>query len=222
MKLAMRYVRLLIGLTVCSVGAVLTIEADIGLSPWDVFHQGVGRLTGLTIGEAGIAVGLVILILYWFLRERFGLGTIFNIVVVGLWIDFIMKRNIIPTAHTMVWSIAYIAVGMFVVGLGSVLYLGAGLGAGPRDGLMVALVRRSGKSVRLIRTLIEGSAFAIGALMGGKFGIGTIIMAATFGFFVQLAFKICRFDVKNVQHRSINEEVAWARALLLKRKMSEN
>ena len=154
MKLTLRYVRLLAGLVICSIGIVLTINANIGLSPWDVFHQGLGKLMGMTIGQSGILVGLVIVVLDWILGEHFGMGTVLNVILIGLLMDYIMAQGFIPLAHTMVWSVIYVFVGMFIAGCGSVLYLGAGLGSGPRDGLMVALVKKSGKSVRLIRTLI--------------------------------------------------------------------
>lgn len=222
MKLALRYLKLMAGLVVCSIGIVLTINANIGLSPWDVFHQGLGKLTGMTIGQAGILVGLLILVVDWMLGEHFGMGTVLNIIVIGMLMDFIMASGFIPIAHTMVWSVFYVLLGMFIIGCGSVLYLGAGLGAGPRDGIMVVLVKRSGKSVRLIRTLIEGSVFAAGALMGGKIGYGTAIMVAAFGFFIQLAFKMCKFDVKSVQHRSIDDEVAFFKDYLSKRKVRQN
>lgn len=222
MKIALRYIRLLAGLVICSIGIVLTINANIGLSPWDVFHQGLGKLLGMTIGQSGILVGLIILVLDWIFGEHFGMGTVLNVIVIGLLMDFIMAQGFITMAHTMIGSIFYVFAGMIIVGFGSVLYLGAGLGAGPRDGLMVALVKKSGKSVRLIRTLIEGSVFAAGVLMGGKFGYGTVIMAVMFGFFTQLAFKMCKFDVKTVQHRFVDEEVAVFKEFLNKRKIRQN
>ncbi|KDR96760.1 Uncharacterized membrane protein YczE [Peptoclostridium litorale DSM 5388] len=204
-----RFSKLLFGLFICSVGIVMLINAGLGLGPWDVFHQGVSLKTGITIGQASICTGFVIVIFTSFFGERLGWGTLLNTVLIGLFMDFLMLNNIIPVVSSLPFQIFMISGGMFLIGIGSYYYMSAELGSGPRDGLMVVIAKRSSKSVQFIRNSIEISALTVGYFLGGFFGIGTVIIALTIGHFVQLAFKLFRFDVSKIHHRFIDDDIRW-------------
>ncbi len=210
-----KFARLFFGLLLYSVGIVMTINANLGLAPWDVFHKGLSETLGITMGQASIAVGFVIVILAFFLGERIGWGTVFNMYFIGVFIDILMLNNLIPTFDSFVLSLAMMLSGMFVIGCATVAYIGAELGSGPRDGLMIALTKRTHKSVRFIRNIIEISALSVGYLLGGTLGIGTVIMSLCIGYFVQFAFKLFNFDVKNIHHRYIDQDI-----VMLKQKFS--
>lgn len=160
------------------VGIALMVRADLGLAPWDVLHQGLSERTDVAIGTVTILVGVAVLLLWLPIRERPGLGTVLNVLVIGLVVDATLAVVDEPGP---VWlRVVFLAVGIFLFGPGSGLYIGAGLGPGPRDGLMTGLARR-GRSVRVVRTGIELSALAIGAALGGSVGLGTILFAVTVG-----------------------------------------
>jgi len=214
----LRIARLFLGLFLYAVGIVMTINANLGLAPWDVFHQGLAKIFHVTMGQASIAVGIIIIVLNTFLAERLGWGTIGNMLFVGLFMDFLMFNNLIPTFQAFIPSLGMMLLGMFVIGMASYFYMGVGLGAGPRDGLMVALTKKTGKSVGLVRNAIEVSVLILGYILGGFVGIGTPIMAFTVGYFVQLAFKLFKFDVGAVRHRFIDDDIRYLRDLLSKTK----
>lgn len=170
--------RLLGGLVLFGVGIALMVRADLGLAPWDVLHQGVAERSGLAIGTVTILTGVVVLLLWLPIRERPGLGTVLNVLVIGVVVDATLAVVDAPPA---LWErIAFLALGIFVFGPGSGLYIGAGLGPGPRDGLMTGLARR-GRSAGVVRTGIELTALAVGAALGGGVGIGTVAFALTVG-----------------------------------------
>ena len=177
-ELRRRLPRLLAGLLLFGVGIALMVRADLGLAPWDVLHQGVSERTGVAIGNVTILTGVVVLLLWIPIRERPGVGTVLNVVVIGLVVDGTL---VLVDAPGPMWQrIAFLAVGISLFGPGSGLYIGAGLGPGPRDGLMTGLARR-GRSVRVVRTGIELTALAVGASLGGGVGIGTVAFALTVG-----------------------------------------
>lgn len=196
-------VRLMVGLYLFSVGIVMTINANLGLAPWDVFHQGISKQTGITMGEASIYVGIVIIFFNFLFKEKVGIGSLCNMYFIGLFLDQIMAQGWIPVYTTLWMQYAMMFGGMFIISIGSYLYISSALGSGPRDALMVALHVYTGKSVRFVRNAIELFFLAIGILLGGKFGIGTIIMATTIGYFVQFVFYLFKFDIKNVEHTYI-------------------
>ena len=173
-----RLLRLVFGLLLCGTGVSLMINADLGLSPWDVLHQGIAKHTGLGIGTAAIIVGFVVLLLWLPLKERYGVGTLLNVLLIGLTINVLLA--VLPDHSPMGVRIAFLVVGTFLFGPGSGFYIGAGMGPGPRDGLMTALAAR-GYSVRVVRTVLEVSVLAIGFALGGGVGIGTLLFAFTIG-----------------------------------------
>lgn len=173
-----RAARLLVGLVLCGVGIATMVAADLGLGPWDVLHQGLSRLTGVPIGRVGIAVGGVVLLLWWPLRERPGVGTIANVVVIGLVIDAVLL--VLETPAGLPARAALMASGPLLFGIGSGFYIGAGLGPGPRDGVMTGLARR-GWPVGWVRTGIEVAVLLAGIALGGTVGLGTVAFAASIG-----------------------------------------
>jgi uncharacterized protein len=217
-NILLRVLRLYTGLFTYAVGIVFTINANLGLSPWDVFHKGLSNKIHITMGQASILVGFVLIILDTVFGERLGWGTICNMLFIGVFMDFLMLNHLIPITHSIVPGIIMMLLGMFIIGIASYLYIGAGLGSGPRDGLMVALTKRTGKSVRLIRTIIEASALITGYILGGYVGLGTLVMALITGYFVQFAFRIFKFDVKTVSHRFIDEDIKFLKGKLFRTK----
>ncbi|MEV4714222.1 hypothetical protein [Micromonospora sp. NPDC049374] len=187
-----RLTHLFAGLIVYGFSMALMIRSGLGLNPWDVFHQGLSRLTGLSMGTVVIAVGALVLLAWIPLRQRPGLGTVANVVVIGLAVD--ASLALLPPGGSLALRIFLLVAGIVGNGAATALYLGARLGPGPRDGLMTGLVaRRPGRSLRLVRTVIEIGVLAVGAVLGGTVGIGTIAYALTIGPLAQLFLPV--FDV---------------------------
>lgn len=176
--LVRRIPRLVAGLVLCGVGIAAMVVADLGLGPWDVLHQGLSKRTGIGIGTVGIFVGIGVLLLWIPLRQRIGIGTIVNTILIGVTIDVVLALAPDPS-NVVVRSVLLLA-GIVLMGVGIGLYIGAGLGPGPRDGVMTAFADR-GYSVRVVRTLIELSALGAGALLGGSVGLGTVLFALMIG-----------------------------------------
>ena len=207
-------IKLFAGLFLYAAGIVMTINANIGLAPWDVFHQGLSKTFGITIGQASIGIGIIIVIINSLFREKVGWGSLGNMLFIGVFVDLLMLNHIIPEFENLVLRVLMMFSGMFVIGVATYLYISVGLGAGPRDGLMVALTKRTGKSVRLVRNTIETVVVIIGYFLGGTVGVGTLVIALTIGVFVQLAFQLFKFDVKKVEHRFIDEDIKLLKKML--------
>lgn len=179
-RLTRRLAQLYVGLALYGFSMALMLESTLGLDPWDVFHQGLAKLTGLSFGTVVILVGAVVLLLWIPLRQRPGIGTVSNVVVIGLVVD--AAQAVLPTPSALAARIGFLVAGILLNGAATGLYLGARLGAGPRDGLMTGYVaRRPGRSVRLVRTVIEVSVLAVGLLLGGTVGFGTVAYALAIG-----------------------------------------
>ena len=190
-RLVQRIARCIAGLALFGAGISCFITAELGLAPWDIFHQGIENKTGIPIGIVIEITGVFILLLWIPLRERLGLGTLLNAIEIGL-VVFLIGDHL-PHPDLMVWRVALMLLGLIAVGLGSGLYIGAGLGAGPRDGLMLGLSKR-GISVRIARTTIELTVLAAGLALGGTIGIGTV--AFTFGIGPLVQFFLPRLRLK--------------------------
>lgn len=186
-----RLARCVIGLLVCGAGLTLIIHGDLGLAPWDVFHQGVSDRTGVPIGTVIVLVGLAVLLLWIPLRVRPGIGTFLNAVLIGVTVDVLDPR--LPAPDQVPVQAAFMVGGVVLFGLGTGIYIGAGLGAGPRDGLMTGIARR-GVSIRLARTLIEIAVLVAGVLLGGSIGIGTAVFALGIGPLVHLFLPMLEMD----------------------------
>jgi uncharacterized membrane protein YczE len=176
---ARRLVQLYAGLVLYGASMALQIRAGLGLDPWDVFHQGVAEHTGLSFGTVVIVTGALVLLAWIPLRQRPGFGTVSNVIVIGLAVDAALAR--IPAAGSLPVAVAMLVAGVGLNGLAGGAYIGAGLGPGPRDGLMTGLVARTGRSVRLVRTSIEVGVLVAGAALGGTIGIGTVVYALSIG-----------------------------------------
>lgn len=170
--------RLMSGLISCSAGIVMMVQSGLGLGPWDVLHQGLSVTVGIPLGFATILVGFLVLLLWLPLGERPGLGTVLNVITVGTAIDLMLAATVAPEALWLRWSLFLLGPPLFSVGVG--LYIGAGVGSGPRDGLMTGLARR-GVPVALGRTSLELTVLAVGWLLGGTVGVGTVYFALSVG-----------------------------------------
>jgi uncharacterized membrane protein YczE len=170
--------RLLAGLVTCGTSVALMVTADLGLGPWDVLHQGISRRAGISIGLATILVGALVLMMWFPLGERPGIGTVINVLVIGTTVNLVLSLITTPGALWQRWAMLLLAVPLLSVGVG--LYLGAGLGPGPRDGVMTGLARR-GLPLGVARAGIEVTALTLGWFLGGKVGIGTLYIAAVIG-----------------------------------------
>lgn len=179
-----RWAKLLAGLAFIGTGVAFTKQANLGLGPWDVLNDGLARLTGIELGTASIIVGALVLLLWIPIREKPGVGTLTNIVLIGVFMNVALV--VVRSASGLLLQGAWLIVGLLLIGLGSVLYLGSQLGAGPRDGLMLGLSRKTGWSLRLSRTAFEVSVLAAGWLLGGAVGVGTVLIALTIGPVIQL------------------------------------
>ncbi len=186
-----RFGQLIVGLFCFGIALGLSVEATLGVNPWTVFHGGLSERLPISIGVATVLVGLSLLVLYPIIDEPLGLGTILNAALIGPIID--LTLHVVPDLTSLPLRIAALAVAPMLIGLGSGSYIGAGLGPGPRDGIMTALERR-GMPVWAARTAIELTALTLGALLGGDVGWGTIWMAGSVGFFVQFFLRRLRID----------------------------
>ncbi len=185
-----RFPRLLLGLFLFGAGSALQVQANLGLSPWEVLHQGIAARTPLSIGIASIGVSLIVLLLWIPLKQRLGIGTVCNAILIGLFIDLVLFLVPVPELLAIRWL--FLLTGIVLVGIGSGFYIGVHLGPGPRDGLMTGIARR-GPSLRLARTGVEGTALIGGWLLGGTVGIGTVLFSLTIGPLVQ--FFLPRLEV---------------------------
>jgi uncharacterized membrane protein YczE len=192
-RLARRLPQLYVGLFLYGVSLALMVRGALGLAPWDVLHSGFIRHVPMTLGQAVVLFSFVVLVLWIPLREMPGLGTISNALVVGFSADLTLWALDRPDA--IVARIALMIGGVVLCGLASALYIGAQLGRGPRDGLMTGLSRRTGLSLRLVRTGLEVSVVVIGLLLGGTLGLGTVFYALAIGPLTQLMLPWFTVDV---------------------------
>jgi uncharacterized membrane protein YczE len=191
-------IQLYTGLALYGASSALLVEAGLGLEPWNVLHQGLAELTGLTIGVVSIVVGAAVLLLWIPLRQRPGLGTVSNVFVVGLAMDGTL--GLVPDPHTLTVRVPLLLAGIVLNGAATGLYIAASFGPGPRDGLMTGLHRRTGRSIRLLRTGIEVAVVVTGFLLGGTVGVGTVLYAVSIGPLAQLFLRV--FAVPPAPHRS--------------------
>lgn len=203
-----RIIRLIFGLFLYALGSFLTIQANIGLAPWEAFSMGGTYLTHISYGNIVVITGFIIIAIDFAFKEKIGFGTIVNAILIGKFVDLIQFVNIIPRMSNFGLGLLMLLLGLLVICIGSYFYIGASLGCGPRDALMVALGKRMPKvPIGAIRALIEGIVLIIGWLLGAKIGIGTIISVFGIGLILQFTFKLLHFDVKNIKHESVADTV---------------
>jgi uncharacterized membrane protein YczE len=182
-------VRLIIGLYLFGLGIAFQIRATLGLAPWDVFGQGLANITGLSFGLATVLASAIILFLWIPLKQKPGLGTVFNALLIGPFVD--LSLRFVPSAADwgIVGQIGWYVLGMAIIALGTGIYIGARLGPGPRDGLMTGSVKKFGKPVWIVRTVLEGGATLIGLALGGPVGLGTLLFVVGIGPMVQVSMR---------------------------------
>lgn len=210
-----RYIKLYIGLFMCALGCIMILKADLGLSPWDVLHQGISKTIGITIGQASISLGIMIVLLDIFLGQPIGIGTVLNFLSVGLFMDLILYLDFIPMKTSLFYRGILLIVGIFFYAYGTFFYMIQGMGCGPRDGFMQIITQKTKYSVGTIKNTIELSALASGWLLGGKAGVGTVITALSMGIFLQMFFKVYKMDIKTLKHRNIKEELHHLKEVFL-------
>jgi len=191
-----RLARCVLGLAGFGTGIAFFVESNIGVPPWDVFHQGVSERTGLGLGTVLIIVAFFVLLLWIPLRLRPGIGTILNAIQIGL-VENVMQDRL-PTPDNLIVKVLFMVLGMLCIAAGSGLYIGAELGSGPRDGLMLGLNARYGISVRLARTTVEVSVMIIGIFLGGSIGLGTFVFAFGIGPLVQVTLSLFRMSPSEI------------------------
>lgn len=200
-----RFGNLIFGLFLYALGIAITMKANLGYAPWDVFHQGISNMIGITIGNASILVGLIICVTVALAGEKLGLGTILNMILIGFFLDLILALDRIPLMKDFLPGVIMMIVGLFVISIATYFYLGSGFGAGPRDGLMVVLERKTGLPVGLCRAILESMVVFLGWLMGGPVGLGTAFAAFGIGFCIQVTFTLFKFRATEVRHETLKE-----------------
>nr|WP_043347604.1 membrane protein [Beutenbergia cavernae] len=183
-RLGRRLTQLVAGLLLYGFSMAMLVESGLGLDPWDVLHEGIALRIPLTFGQVTIAVGVLVLLAWIPLRQKPGIGTVLNVILIGLAAD--AGIALLPRPDALGGQVALLVGGIVLNGLAGALYVGTHLGTGPRDGLWVGLARRTGRSQRLVRTVIEVSVLAVGFALGGTVGVGTVLYAVSIGPLVQL------------------------------------
>jgi uncharacterized membrane protein YczE len=184
-----RFMILVFGLSIFGFGDAFLIQSKIGNSPWTVLAQGVSKHAGISIGWSTFLISILILLIWIPMRERPGFGTLANVVVIAASIQ--LGISIIPMLqHGFFWQIGYVLLGIALIGMGSAFYITCGLGPGPRDGLMTSIHKKTGIRIGRVRLTIEVTVFTLGALLGGRIGIGTALFALLIGNSVALGFTV--------------------------------
>lgn len=199
--IARRLLQLYTGLVLYGVSTAMFVRANLGADPWNVFHLGVARIFSLNIGMVMIVVGALVLLLWIPLRQKPGLGTVSNVIVLGLAADAALA--LMPPVESLVARSILLLAAILVNAIATGMYIGAGFGSGPRDGLMTGINARTGWSVRSVRTAIEVTVLLAGWLMGGTFGVGTVLYALAIGPLIQLCLPW--FRIKIQQEKSLVE-----------------
>ena len=210
--------KVMLGLLLYALGLVLSINANIGLAPWDAFSIGVSGITGISYGNVSILTGIIILIVVvLLLKEKIGIATILNTIMIGVFVDLLQSFSIIPYMTNFFLGILMLLAGQVVVSFATYFYISPGLGCGPRDTLMVAL----GKAlptvpIGAVRGVIEGSVLTIGWLLGAKVGLGTVIAVFGMGSIMQMTFKLLHFEIREVVHESLFQTILYFKNLCAK------
>ncbi|MFI7504867.1 YitT family protein [Streptomyces sp. NPDC049687] len=208
-----RLVQLYAGLVLYGLSSALLVKAGLGLEPWNVLHQGLAERTGLTIGVVLIIVGAVVLLLWIPLRQRPGLGTVSNVFVIGIAMDGALAA--FPEAHALAVRVPLLVTGVVLNGAATGLYIAAAFGPGPRDGLMTGLHRRTGRSIRTLRTTIELAVVVTGFALGGSVGVGTLLYAVSIGPLAQFFLRV--FAVPTASGGSTVVATGTPRGVILRR-----
>lgn len=199
---SVRMLRLFFGLFLYALGIVVTMNANIGFAPWEVFHKGIANISGFTIGQISIMVGFLICILVLLMGEKLGLGTLFNMLMIGAFIDMIMYIDFIPHIQRFYFGVPFLFLGLFIIAAATYFYISSGFGAGPRDSLMVAIEKKTGFSSGLSKAIMEAAVVLSGWLLGGPVGLGTVIAAFGIGLCIDIIFNLFNFKPSKVEHET--------------------
>ena len=200
-----RIADIVLGMVVSAVGIVMMLQANIGLEPWSVLQEGMSNTLGITYGTASMIVGAVVVAVSLLCGEPIGLGTVLNIILCALFIDGLLALDWIPRMETLWGGLLMLVAGLEILVIGTWLYMRTALGSGPRDSLMVALARKTGRSVGICRATVEIAVIVAGWLLGGQVGIGTVISAVGLGSLFNLNFKLLHFHASELRQESILE-----------------
>ncbi|HHT49891.1 MAG TPA: hypothetical protein GXZ78_00215 [Eubacteriaceae bacterium] len=212
-------VLLFLGFFICALGMILMIYANLGADPWSTFQKGLSDTTGISIGKISQIVGLIIIIINISLKIVPGIATVLNMYFIGFFMDIIENTGIITIPSTFLVRIFFLLLGMLLFNGGIWIYLQNGLGAGPRDGLMLGLTKKLNLSITIIKTSIEVTVLVIGVLLGGPLGIGTVTAALGGGYLLDKIFQIAKFDSKNTYQRTFMDEWESIKKVLKKEKI---
>lgn len=203
LTLLLKMPSLFLGFFLFAIAMLLALYSNLGMSPWDVFHMGIVNHSPFSLGRTAQIVGFCVIVLSIFLGVIPGIGSIFNMIFIGVFVDLLNNTGIFKTPESMLGKMLMLLSAIVIMGIATYFYLQVELGAGPRDGLMEGLVIKLNKPVWLIRASIEVTVLIIGFFMGGPVGIGTLLLAITIGPSVQFAFKIGKYDSKKAQHMDL-------------------
>ena len=195
-----------VGLFTYAMGVYLTLQAAIGLGPWEVLAMGIAGKLGLVFGNATLAVSAVILIMDLLMKERIGIGTVLNTIICSKAVDLYNWLQLVPKQENLAASVAVMVAGMFTVAVGQLIYISTGLGCGPRDSFVIGVGKRLSKwPIGLVQNGVLMVALLLGWLLGGPVGLGTLLSVVGLGATMQLVFRIAKFEPRKVQHQNIFE-----------------
>lgn len=196
------------GLVLCAIGLYLCIQANVGLAPWDALTIGISMKTGILYGDVSVLIGLVILVLDVILKEKIGVLTIMNTILIGKFVDVLNIVNILPKIDNFIVGLIVLFIGQVILCFGCYFYIKPGLGCGPRDSLMVAFGKRLNRvPIGFVRGVIECTVMIMGWLLGAKVGIGTVIVMFSISAITQWVFDLMKFDVKALKHEDVLDTV---------------
>lgn len=198
---------LLFGLFLFAVGLSFIIHSGLGYDSWNVLQHGLTNILPIGLGVASALVSIIMMIIAMISGEPLGIGTIFNGLSVGMMVQFIMDHHFLKFQDTIFMGGVFLLIGMIFLGFASYFYMKVGLGSGPRDSFTVAMSKRTGIKMGYMKSIIEVIAVTIGILIGGRFGIGTVIGAVMTGVIAQIIFNILKFDPRLVKHENAKESI---------------
>jgi len=209
-----RFSFMIFGLFLYGLGLIFTIKSTLGFPPWEVLNSGISKITGISLGTVGIMVGFVIVLVIALLGETIGIGTIFNMLLIGTFINLLLPIDMSFFEQNVFLQLFLLIFGLFTIGFGAYFYMNAGFGAGPRDSIMVYIRRKTHLSIGLSKLISEGGAILLGFALGGEFGIGTVISALVASYCVQTVFSIMKFDAAAIKHENLKETLSHLKTLV--------
>ncbi|MDO5040580.1 MAG: hypothetical protein Q4D95_00670 [Peptoniphilus sp.] len=198
-----RIVWLVFGCYLYGLGLTFYVYNGLGMDPWNVFHDGISLHTGMGIGVVNVIVSIIVIFAAVAMGEPFGIGTIFNSTLIGSFLQININMGIFSVPETLIMKIVFLLLGMIIIGFATYYYISPAFGSGPRDSLSVALSKRLNIKMGYTKSIVDMITVVVGIMLGGRFGIGTIISSVMGGVFVQMVFNMFSFDVKNLKHENI-------------------